>query len=174
VGQGADGFDARSPLEEFLANPVGGVLLLDEFEKAHNALHHLCLQMFDQLAPLLDAWRGLSADLRRDFDLVIAGPAGWSSEATLARIRSEAVYLGYVPELDLPGLTAGATVFVYPSLYEGFGFPVAQAMADGIRSRAGTSVDARSRNTSAKGEARPERGMWPDAARHTDDRSEGR
>jgi alpha-1,3-rhamnosyl/mannosyltransferase len=81
------------------------------------------------LDTLLDAWRGLSAELRRDFDLVIAGPAGWSSEATLARIRSEAVYLGYVPERDLPGLTAGATVFVYPSLYEGFGFPVAQAMA---------------------------------------------
>jgi len=34
-----------------------------------------------------------------------------------------------VSEVDLPSLTAGATVFVYPSLYEGFGFPLAQAMA---------------------------------------------
>jgi glycosyltransferase involved in cell wall biosynthesis len=50
---------------------------------------------------------------------------------TFARIQREATYLGYVPEADLPGLTAGATVFVYPSLYEGFGFPVAQAMAAG-------------------------------------------
>jgi glycosyltransferase involved in cell wall biosynthesis len=40
-------------------------------------------------------------------------------------------YLGYVAEQDLPGLIAGATAFVYPSLYEGFGFPVAQAMAAG-------------------------------------------
>jgi glycosyltransferase involved in cell wall biosynthesis len=32
----------------------------------------------------------------------------------------------------MPGLTAGATAFVYPSLYEGFGFPVAQAMAAGV------------------------------------------
>jgi alpha-1,3-rhamnosyl/mannosyltransferase len=40
-------------------------------------------------------------------------------------------YLGYVPERDLPGLFAGAAAFVYPSLYEGFGFPVAQAMATG-------------------------------------------
>ena len=32
----------------------------------------------------------------------------------------------------MPGLTAGATLFVYPSLYEGFGFPVAQAMAAGV------------------------------------------
>jgi alpha-1,3-rhamnosyl/mannosyltransferase len=39
--------------------------------------------------------------------------------------------LGYVPEDDLPALFAGATVFVYPSLYEGFGLPVAQAMAAG-------------------------------------------
>ena len=78
---------------------------------------------------LLDAWRGLPAELRAAFDLVIAGPAGWNTEATFARIQREAVYLGYVPERDLPGLTAGAAVFVYPSLYEGFGFPVAQAMA---------------------------------------------
>ena len=41
-------------------------------------------------------------------------------------------YLGYVSEADLPGLFAGATLFVYPSLYEGFGFPVAQAMAAGV------------------------------------------
>jgi alpha-1,3-rhamnosyl/mannosyltransferase len=40
--------------------------------------------------------------------------------------------LGYVPESELPGLTAGATVLAYPSLYEGFGFPVAQAMAAGV------------------------------------------
>src|SRR5450432_1747043 len=38
-------------------------------------------------------------------------------------------YSGYVAEIDLPGLTAGAAVFAYPSLYEGFGFPIAQAMA---------------------------------------------
>ncbi len=81
------------------------------------------------LDTLLDAWKLLSADLRNAFDLVIAGPEGWGSEKTLARIRNEATYLGYVPEADLPGLTAGASVFVYPSLYEGFGFPVAQAMA---------------------------------------------
>jgi alpha-1,3-rhamnosyl/mannosyltransferase len=41
-------------------------------------------------------------------------------------------YLGYVPETDLPGLTAAATLFVYVSLYEGFGLPVGQAMAAGV------------------------------------------
>jgi alpha-1,3-rhamnosyl/mannosyltransferase len=81
------------------------------------------------LDTLLDAWALLTPSLRAEYELVIAGPCGWNSEKTLARIEREAAYVGYVPEADLPGLTAGATAFVYPSLYEGFGFPVAQAMA---------------------------------------------
>jgi alpha-1,3-rhamnosyl/mannosyltransferase len=84
------------------------------------------------LDTLLDAWALLKPSLRAEFDLVIVGPRGWNSDKTLARIEREAIYLGYVPERDLPGLTAGATVFAYPSLYEGFGFPVAQAMAAGV------------------------------------------
>jgi glycosyltransferase involved in cell wall biosynthesis len=85
------------------------------------------------LDTLLDAWQ--NTRLRADFDLVIAGASGWGSEKTLARLRSRPPgvrYLGYVPEDELPGLTAGATAFIYPSLYEGFGFPVAQAMAAGV------------------------------------------
>lgn len=84
---------------------------------------------------LLDAWALLHPDTRSAFDLVVAGATGWSSQRTLARLTSGVPgvrYLGYVHERDLPGLTAGATAFVYPSLYEGFGFPVAQAMACGV------------------------------------------
>ena len=63
--------------------------------------------------------------------------AGWRADATMRRLlqaerdESGVRYLNYVPEADLPGLTAGAKAFVYPSLYEGFGIPVAQAMAAG-------------------------------------------
>ncbi|MEO8027981.1 MAG: glycosyltransferase family 1 protein [Bryobacteraceae bacterium] len=81
---------------------------------------------------LLDAWNTLDAGLRETYDLVIAGPMGWASAETQHRVRTEAQYLGYVEEAELPALTAGACVFVYPSLYEGFGFPVAQAMAAGV------------------------------------------
>ena len=81
---------------------------------------------------LLDAWKALDADLRHVYDLVIAGPLGWASPETQARVRAESQYVGYVDEADLPALTAGATLFVYPSLYEGFGFPVVQAMASGV------------------------------------------
>lgn len=84
---------------------------------------------------LLNAWTGISPDLREAYELVIAGPIGWAAAETGARLRSGLPgvrYLGYFPEADLPGLTKGATMFAYPSLYEGFGFPVAQAMACGV------------------------------------------
>ena len=86
------------------------------------------------LERLLDAWKRLPHSTREQFDFVVAGPEGWQSAATMARLRATpgVRYLAYVPEPDLPGITAGATVFVYPSLYEGFGFPVAQAMAAGV------------------------------------------
>ncbi len=83
---------------------------------------------------LLDAYEHLPASVREEFDLVVSGPRGWRSEQTMARLKANPAgtrTLGYVPEALLPGLTAGATVFAYPSLYEGFGFPVAQAMAAG-------------------------------------------
>jgi glycosyltransferase involved in cell wall biosynthesis len=81
---------------------------------------------------LLQAWSRVRRSLREEYDLLIAGPPGWAYDKTLARLQQGhegAKYLGYVPEADLPALLAGATVFAYPSLYEGFGFPVAQAMA---------------------------------------------
>lgn len=86
------------------------------------------------LRRLLDAHGLLAADLRAQFPLVIAGPIGWEKPDLIARLKStpHVRYLGYVPDSELPSLTAGATVFAYPSLYEGFGFPVAQAMACGV------------------------------------------
>lgn len=84
---------------------------------------------------LIDGWHALPASIREEYELLIAGPAGWKSELTLARLRSangSIKYLGYVPETDIPALTAGASAFAYVSLYEGFGFPVAQAMASGV------------------------------------------
>ncbi len=87
------------------------------------------------VAALLDAWEGLPQGVRDEFDLVIAGPPGWGESEVMNRLREGipgVVYLGYVAEEELPGLTAGAVVFVYPSFYEGFGLPVAQAMASGV------------------------------------------
>jgi glycosyltransferase involved in cell wall biosynthesis len=89
------------------------------------------------LGTLLDAFQALPASIRDEFELAVAGPVGWAGAETMARVRDSAAnnrirYLGYVPESDIAALTAAATVFAYPSLYEGFGFPVAQAMAAGV------------------------------------------
>jgi alpha-1,3-rhamnosyl/mannosyltransferase len=84
---------------------------------------------------LLDAFGTLPASIAQEFDLVLAGARGWANARTLARLEGHSPnvrYLGYVAEDDLPGLFAGATAFVFPSLYEGFGFPVAQALAAGV------------------------------------------
>ena len=65
--------------------------------------------------------------------LVLAGPDGWGVDlgALLASARSEVRRLGPVPAEDLAGLYAAARLFVYPSLLEGFGLPVLEAMARG-------------------------------------------
>lgn len=100
----------------------------------------LCVSTLEprkKIAELLNAWRTLPVAVRRHWLLVIAGGAGWLSDdlkATLARGESEGWvrYLGYVAEDDLPALYAGATLFVYPSIYEGFGLPPVEAMACGV------------------------------------------
>jgi len=98
-------------------------------------LHVGTIEPRKNVGRILDAYRSISDPIRKQHDLVIAGPLGWCSDAIKDRLRAPELgirYLGYVSEADLPGLTAGATAFVYPSLYEGFGLSVAQAMACGV------------------------------------------
>jgi len=64
-----------------------------------------------------------------DLPLVLTGKYGWGREQSYS--SAKVISTGYVDEVDLPGLYGGATVFAYPSLYEGFGFPVLEAMACG-------------------------------------------
>ena len=65
---------------------------------------------------------------------MLAGAPGWETAETFARVAEHARLvktLGYVPDEDLPALYRGADVFCYPSLYEGFGIPVLEAMQSG-------------------------------------------
>ncbi|MBT4941453.1 MAG: glycosyltransferase family 4 protein [Candidatus Magasanikbacteria bacterium] len=66
----------------------------------------------------------------KGYHLLIAGKLGWKSDAILKKIVDTpgVRYLGYVPEEHKKALYGLATLFVYPSLYEGFGFPVVEAM----------------------------------------------
>jgi alpha-1,3-rhamnosyl/mannosyltransferase len=86
---------------------------------------------------LLDAYADLPAMSRARFPLVLAGSKGWLNEQLEAKIElGEAQgwlrYLGFVPEPDLPFLYAGAHAFFFPSLYEGFGLPILEALASGV------------------------------------------
>lgn len=86
---------------------------------------------------LLSAWQSLPSDFRHEHRLVIVGMKGWHSDTTMRRIEQIAhddpsvEHRGYVPEPEMPALTAGAMALVYVSLYEGFGLPVVQALAAG-------------------------------------------
>ena len=68
--------------------------------------------------------------------LVLAGPMGWQHQALMRELELEApgevVLTGRTSPEDLDALYRGAALFVYPSLYEGFGLPVLEAMARGI------------------------------------------
>lgn len=77
--------------------------------------------------------------LREDLDqkLVIAGQLGWMYENVFEQaeklgIEDQVIFPGYIPSGDLPGLYNLASIFVYPSIYEGFGLPPLEAMACGI------------------------------------------
>jgi glycosyltransferase involved in cell wall biosynthesis len=88
------------------------------------------------LPTLVQAFDLMAAD-DGDLRLVIAGPDGWGAEALTDSVRraghSERVLrLGWVDEQDRVALLRGASVYAYPSVYEGFGFPPLEAMSAGI------------------------------------------
>ncbi len=89
------------------------------------------------LQTLVDAYARLVTGGDVPEHLVLAGQSGWSTGELMSRISASPVrerihLLGYVPEVDLPGLYGGARLFVYPSWLEGFGFPPLEAMATGV------------------------------------------
>ncbi|NTW22040.1 glycosyltransferase family 4 protein [Candidatus Falkowbacteria bacterium] len=80
---------------------------------------------------MLDNNQGLG-----DLELVIAGGRGWKSEAIIktwqtSRYRDKIKFIGYVDNRDKSSLYSSAELFVFPSFYEGFGFPPLEAMACG-------------------------------------------
>lgn len=85
---------------------------------------------------LIQAYERLPLEMRQHWPLVIAGGQGWNSQDTHARIAQAQEqgwvrYVAYVDQRWLPALYAGARLMVYPSIYEGFGLPIVEAMASG-------------------------------------------
>jgi len=97
------------------------------------------LQPRKNVERIIDAYLGLPADVRRARQLVIVGRVGWRCEDALNKMKAaiqrgeKIVWLNnLVGEEPLRRIYAGAGVFVFPSLYEGFGIPVAEAFACGV------------------------------------------
>ena len=107
-----------------LATPEGYIFYAGTLEPRKN------------VGALIDAWEVLRAEDPQTPPLVLAGPYGWGSERLARRIAAlEAqglLSLGRVERSRLVRLFQAARVFVYPSLYEGFGFPAAEALACGV------------------------------------------
>ena len=86
------------------------------------------------LVRLIKSFNLLRLPDNKPVHLVLTGGKGWRNEQILRIINSTSKVkrLGYVPDKDMPALYRMATVFAYPSLYEGFGMPILEAQASGV------------------------------------------
>jgi glycosyltransferase involved in cell wall biosynthesis len=74
---------------------------------------------------------------QQEHNLVIVGGKGWLYDEILAevvaqKLEERVIFTGFADDVDLPALYSGATLFLFPSLYEGFGLPLLEAMACGV------------------------------------------
>lgn len=102
-------------------------------------LHVGLIQPRKNLGRLVEAYRRLVTSEGIPEHLVLAGAIGWDAKGVLAAVRHPELegrvhLLGYVDPDALPWLYAGARLFVFPSLDEGFGFPPLEALASAIPS----------------------------------------
>jgi glycosyltransferase involved in cell wall biosynthesis len=116
--------------------PVEAERLRSKHQLDHYILYVGTLQRRKNLVRLVEAYAHLLEQHDIPHKLVLAGSKGWGYEEVYAAVERSGVadrikLLGYVPDEDLPGLYSGADLFIYPSLYEGFGLPVLEAMACG-------------------------------------------
>lgn len=94
------------------------------------------LQPRKNIVRLIESFAMLPDDIRSKYQLVIVGKKGWLYEEILSapkklNIEEKVLFLDYVSDNDLPSFYKNADVFVLPSLYEGFGLPVLEAMKYG-------------------------------------------
>jgi glycosyltransferase involved in cell wall biosynthesis len=99
-------------------------------------LYHGSVEPRKNLKRVIQAFHQFSSK-HSSYHLVISGAKGWLNEEIYQlidrlKMREKIKVLGYVPEEDVPFLYNGAFLFLFPSLYEGFGLPVLEAMACGV------------------------------------------
>ncbi|MEY4504675.1 MAG: hypothetical protein RL154_971 [Pseudomonadota bacterium] len=86
------------------------------------------------LINLLKAYDTFDAEFKNEYKLILVGFKGWNNSDIMSIIeknKTNIIYLGYINDNELREVYSRASVFVYPSLYEGFGIPPLEAMACG-------------------------------------------
>ena len=89
------------------------------------------------LKTLIEAYTRLPSSMRAEYRLVLAGGKGWNAHETQQALDiavaegADIVHIGYVDAVDRPALYRAASLFVFPSSYEGFGIPILEAMYSG-------------------------------------------
>lgn len=111
---------------------------LTPFEKIKNKYHLpnkyiLCLSTLEprkNMKLLIDAFIDLINESNVDYDLVLAGRKGWKLDDAVGKDIDDRIHLtGFIDDEDLPAIYRYAEMFVFPSIYEGFGIPIIEAMS---------------------------------------------
>jgi len=114
-------FEKKQIQEKTLDLPDNYILFLGSLEPRKNILS------------VIEGYESAFSSLSLPYNLIIAGAPGWKNKEIFARIeksplKQKITFAGYIKNEDKPELYRRAAVFVYPSFYEGFGFPVLEAM----------------------------------------------
>lgn len=96
------------------------------------------LQPRKNLPILIEAYAQLPAEIKTEFKLVLAGGKGHNFDVRIEKtaekykLSDDIIFPGYIQEEDKAAVMAGADIFCFPSLYEGFGMPILEAMNLGV------------------------------------------
>lgn len=129
------------PAVDAVYHPIQDISILSHFRQRRNLPERFILfvgtlEPRKNLLTLLKAYAQFRHQTKTDYKLVVAGSTGWLYQPVFAAVeelglQNDVFFPGFIPEDELPLWYNTADVFVYPSLYEGFGLPPLEAMACG-------------------------------------------
>lgn len=131
-----EGVGSMRPLHHYTKEKMLSILSKFGIEDKKYILFVGTVQPRKNLVTLIEAFSLFSAD-NPDYKLVIAGGIGWMAEAVLLApgrygVQENVIFTGRVSDSELESLYRGAGLYVQPSITEGFGLPVLEAMSYGV------------------------------------------
>ena len=129
--------EAPSPIFSPYDKKEAQARLKQRYGIAKKYIYHLGnIEPRKNLIDLLEAFTLVSQDLGNEYQLVVSGQKGWLTRSLSHFLKNypaqdQVLFTGYVPMEHIPLFMNGAELFIFPSLYEGFGLPVLEAMSCG-------------------------------------------